>query len=106
MANIEHKLSDIRSDWARRGYTFEYWIDPPGQVWRDFEHEVEELVVLVEGEIEIEFAGKRVRPPVGAEILIPARTRHTVTNSGDTPNRWCFGYLLNKTSSNSGEQHG
>ncbi|MGZ5093442.1 MAG: cupin domain-containing protein [Burkholderiales bacterium] len=93
MTNIEHKLRDIKSDWARRGYSFEYWIDPPGQVWRDFEHDVEELVVLVEGELEIEFDGRRVRPDVGNEVIIPARTRHTVTNSGDAPNRWCFGYL-------------
>jgi cupin 2 domain-containing protein len=92
MANIEYKLPDIKSDWAHRGYSFEYWIDPPGQVWRDFEHEVEELVMLVEGELEIEFGGKCVRPHVGDEVVIPARTRHTVTNSGDAPNRWCFGY--------------
>jgi cupin 2 domain-containing protein len=92
MANIEHKLPDIQSDWARRGYSFEYWIDPPGQVWRDFEHDVEELVVLVEGELEIEFGGRHVRPHLGDEVIIPARTRHTVTNTGDAPNRWCFGY--------------
>ena len=92
MANIEHKLPEIRADWARRGYTFEYWIDPPGQIWRDFEHEVAELVMLVEGQIEIEFSGKSVRPGVGDEVLIPAHTRHTVTNIDNAPNRWCFGY--------------
>lgn len=92
MASIEHKLPDIRSEWARRGYSFEYWIDPPGQVWRDFEHGVEEVVMLVEGEIEIEFGGRRVRPQVGDEVLIPACTRHTVANTGNAPNRWWFGY--------------
>jgi len=92
VTNIEHKLSDIRADWARRGYTFEYWIDPPGQIWRNFEHEAAELVMLVEGEIEIEFGGNSVRPRVGDEVLIPARTRHTVANTGNAPNRWCFGY--------------
>jgi mannose-6-phosphate isomerase-like protein (cupin superfamily) len=92
--NIEHKLAEIRSDWARRGYSFECWIDPPGQVWRDFEHDVEEIVALIEGEIEIEFAGKQVHPAVGDEVLIPPRIRHTVTNSGNVPNRWCFGYRI------------
>jgi mannose-6-phosphate isomerase-like protein (cupin superfamily) len=92
MANIEDKLPDIRANWARRGYTFEYWIDPPGQIWRDFEHGVAELVMLVEGEIEIEFGGNSVRPDIGDEVLIPARTRHTVANTGNGPNRWCFGY--------------
>lgn len=92
MANLEHKLPAIKADWACRGYSFEYWIDPPGQTWRNFVHEVDELVMLIEGEIELDLNGSCVRPPVGKEILIPARTRHTVTNVGSTPNRWCFGY--------------
>jgi mannose-6-phosphate isomerase-like protein (cupin superfamily) len=91
-ANLEHKLPEIRADWAKRGYSFEYWIDPPGQVWPDFVHDVDELVVLIEGEIELDVDGRRVRPGVGDEVLIPAHTRHTVTNVGDMPNRWCFGY--------------
>lgn len=91
--NIEHKLPQIRADWARRGYSFEYWIDPPGQVWRDFVHDVDEVVMLVEGEIELEFGGRCMRPGVGEEVLIPAGTRHTVSNIGETSNRWAFGYL-------------
>ena len=90
--NIEHKLRDIRADWARRGFGFEYWIDPPGQVWRDFVHDVDKLVVLVEGEIEVDIDGRRVRPQVGEEVLIPAGARHTVTNLGDGSSRWAFGY--------------
>ncbi len=90
--NIEHRLADVRADWARRGYGFEYWIDPPGQTWRDFVHEVDEVVMLVEGAIELEFGGRTIRPAVGEEVLIPARARHTVRNIGETSNRWCFGY--------------
>ena len=63
MANIEHKLPDVKADWARRGYSFEYWIDPPGQTWRNFVHEVDELVMLIEGEIELDLNGSCVRPP-------------------------------------------
>lgn len=90
--NIEHKLREIRAGWARRGFSFEYWIDPPGQVWRDFVHDVDELVVLVEGEIEIDIGGRCVRPSVGEEVLIPARAKHTVSNVGNGSNRWAFGY--------------
>jgi len=90
--NIEHKLRDIKADWARRGFSFEYWIDPVGQTWRDFVHAVDEVVILVEGEIEVEFEGTALRPEVGEEVLIPANARHTVRNPGSTPNRWCFGY--------------
>jgi len=92
MSNIEDKLPEIRSQWTQRGYSFEYWIDPPGQVWRDFRHDVDELVTLIEGEIEIELEGRRLRPRVGDEVTIPAGARHTVINTGDTPNRWCVGY--------------
>jgi mannose-6-phosphate isomerase-like protein (cupin superfamily) len=92
--NIEHKLLELKMAWTKRGYSFEYWIDPPGQVWSDFVHDVDELLVLVEGEIEIEFAGNRVRPNVGDEVLIPARTAHTVKNTGESANRWCFGYQI------------
>ena len=36
--------------------------------------------------------GRTVRPAVGDEVLIPAGARHTVSNTGNTSNRWCFGY--------------
>lgn len=90
--NIEHRLADIRADWNRRGFSFEYWIDPPGQIWRDFVHDVDELVILIEGRIELEIGGRSVSPEVGEEVLIPARTLHTVRNPGEASNRWCFGY--------------
>jgi mannose-6-phosphate isomerase-like protein (cupin superfamily) len=93
-AGIEEKLPRIKAAWAKRGFSFESWTDPPGQVWRDFMHEVDELVMLIEGEIEVELAGVAVRPQPGEEVLIPARTRHTVTNIGDVPSRWCFGYRV------------
>jgi mannose-6-phosphate isomerase-like protein (cupin superfamily) len=94
VADLEHKLPAIRGAWKSRGFSFESWTDPPGRVWRDFVHEVEELVMLIEGEIEIELAGVAVRPQLGEEVLIPAHTRHTVTNIGEVPNRWCFGYRV------------
>ena len=93
-AGIDEKVPRIKVAWAQRGFSFEHWNDPPGRVWRDFVHEVDELVMLIEGEIEIELAGITVRPQLGEEVLIPAHTRHTVTNVGEVPNRWCFGYRV------------
>ena len=52
----------IRKDWDSRGYSFGVFKDPPGQVWADFVHRTNELVVLVEGEIEIEIEGKSQQP--------------------------------------------
>ena len=85
-------IAQLRADWAARGYSCEYWIDPPGQVWADFVHDADELVMLVEGEIELAFDGRTLRPGVGEEVLIPAGSRHTVRNTGAVSNRWCFGY--------------
>ena len=44
----------LKDDWKQRGYSFGVFRDPPGQVWADFVHKTDELVVLAEGEIEIE----------------------------------------------------
>ena len=55
----------IKKDWNLRGYSFKIFKDPPGQVWADFVHKTDELVVLAEGEIEIEIEGKSQQLPIG-----------------------------------------
>ena len=82
----------IKKDWNSRGYSFGIFKDPPGQVWVDFVHKTDELVVLVEGQIEIEIEGKSQQPPIGKEVFIPAKTKHTVRNVGKTINAWYYGY--------------
>lgn len=82
----------VKEDWAARGFSCGLWIDPPGQVWADFVHDTDELVMLVEGEQEFEMNGEKHRPKVGQELLIPARTRHTARNVGKTTSRWLYGY--------------
>lgn len=82
----------IARDWHARGFSCDTWTDPPGQVWADFVHATDELVMLIEGEIELRFAGQRLRPAVGEQVLIPAGEPHTVTNVGASRNRWLYGY--------------
>ncbi|HEY7493580.1 MAG TPA: cupin domain-containing protein [Candidatus Tectomicrobia bacterium] len=82
----------VKHAWAERGYDFTLWTDPPGQIWADFVHDVDELVLLLAGNLELSFLGQTVRPQVGEEVFIPAGVRHTVRNIGTTPNRWCYGY--------------
>ncbi len=55
----------IARDWRARGFGCDLWTDPPGQVRR---------------------------PAIGEEVLIPARTPHTVINVGTGRNRWLYGY--------------
>ena len=80
----------IKKDWNLRGYSFGIFKDPPGQVWADFVHKKDEIVVLAEGEIEIEW--KSQQPPIRKGIFIPAKAKYTVRNVGKTINTWYFGY--------------
>ena len=73
----------IRKNWESRGYSFGVFKDPPGQVWADFVHRTDELVVLSEGEIEIKIEGKSEQPPINKEVFIPANATHTVRNVGN-----------------------
>ncbi len=82
----------VARGWRERGFSCGLWVDPPGQVWEDYVHPVDELVVLVEGEVEFEVEGRVHRPRVGEELRIPARTRHTVRNVGRGESRWLYGY--------------
>jgi quercetin dioxygenase-like cupin family protein len=82
----------IKKDWNSRGYSFGIFKDPPGQVWPDFFHKTDELVVLAEGKIEIEIEGQSQQPPIGMEVFIPAKAMHTVRNVGKTNNIWYYGY--------------
>ena len=82
----------IKQDWNSRGYSFGVFRDPPGQVWADFVHQTDELVVLAEGEIEVEIEGKAERPKIGEEVFIPANAVHTVRNVGQKNNVWFHGH--------------
>ncbi len=63
-------------------------------MWEDYVHETDELLMLIEGEIEVSFLGQRLRLSIGQEVLIPARARHTVVNVGAVTNRWYYGYKV------------
>ena len=84
----------VKLDWNLRGYSYRVFRDPPGQVWADFVHKTDELVVLAEGEIEVEIEGKAQRPQLGEEVFIPANAVHTVRNVGLTNNVWYYGYRI------------
>ncbi len=82
----------VAARWRERGFSCGLWVDPPGQIWADYVHDVDELVMVVEGEVEFEIAGKRHHPEPGEELLIPARVTHTVRNLGRGESCWLYGY--------------
>jgi len=85
-------IEKVGSDWLARGFSCQSWTDSPGQVWADFVHDVDEVVMTIEGEVEFEFGGQVIRPQPGEELMIPAGARHTVRNIGNSTSRWMFGY--------------
>lgn len=84
--------ASIAASWRARGFGCDLWIDAPGQCWENFVHDVDELVVVLEGEMEFELAGKVQRPAIGEELWIPAGTVHSARNVGCTTARWLYGY--------------
>jgi mannose-6-phosphate isomerase-like protein (cupin superfamily) len=58
----------------------------------NFTHPVDELVMVVEGKLEVEMQGRIFYPEVGEEIIIPAKVNHTVRNIGGTTSKWLCGY--------------
>ncbi|MEE9162672.1 MAG: cupin domain-containing protein, partial [Candidatus Neomarinimicrobiota bacterium] len=75
-----------------RGFSCSLWVDPPGQRWEDFTHSADELFMVLDGDIELELAGRVLRPLVGEEILIPSGANHSVRNLGGAASRWLYGY--------------
>ena len=86
------RLDQVPDDWRARGFSCDIWTDPPGQVWADFVHAVDELVMPVEGEVQLEMQGRTLRPAIGDEVFIPAGVAHTVRNPGRSRSRWYYGY--------------
>ncbi|MEW5790714.1 MAG: cupin domain-containing protein [Pseudomonadota bacterium] len=92
-------MEAIQQDWARRGFSCGLWIDPPGQIWRDYTHTADELLMVMEGALALEIDGRTLRSRLGEEVFIPARevfiparVRHTVRNVGGGTALWLYGY--------------
>lgn len=85
-------IQKVETEWKSRGFHGGVWIDPPGQVWEDYVHDVDELVMLVEGDVEVELLGSTHRLRPGEELFIPAHTAHTVRNVGSGRSRWLYAY--------------
>ena len=82
----------VERRWRDLGFSCGLWLDSPGQVWAGYVHEVDEIVMVVDGDVEFEVEGIVHRPAPGDELVIPARARHTVRNLGGRESRWLYGY--------------
>lgn len=82
----------VARDWIERGYSCEAFVDPPGQEWRNFVHDTNELVTVVDGALEVEMMGAQLALEPGDELFIPRGVSHTVRNIHPGATRWLYGY--------------
>lgn len=84
--------SAISKDWHGRGFSCDSWVDPPNQKWEGYVHDVDELIYMVQGQMELEVSGKKKILNPGDEAFIPAHAVHSVRNIGGTETHWLYGY--------------
>lgn len=82
----------VAKDWRERGYSCALFVDPPGQEWRDFVHNSNELVTVMEGRLEMIISDGSAIMEEGDEVLIPRGAGHSVINIHGGVSRWLFGY--------------
>lgn len=85
-------IDALERSFAERGYSFGIFVDAPGQEWLGFVHDVDEIVVPLEGVVTITVAGKVHRAEIGEEVFIPADSVHDVVTASDSGSRWAYGY--------------
>ena len=84
--------AEIEKKWTRKGFSCGLWTDPPGKRWAEETHDVDQILMLDAGEIEIRIPGRVIKPAVGEEVILPAGTPHAVSNPGKASNHWYYGY--------------
>ena len=85
-------LDSLRRDFSTRGYSFDIFVDPPGQQWLGFRHQVDEIVVPLQGQVTLTVDGVQHSPALGEEVFIPAHALHDVVTSPAAGSRWAYGY--------------
>ena len=87
---VDH--GEVARDWQERGFGCDPFEDPPGREWRDYVHDTNELVTVVEGELTVSMHGSHYVIAPGDELFIPKHTTHSVRNTSERETRWLYGY--------------
>ncbi len=82
----------VASDWRDRGYSCGLFVDPPGQEWNNFVHDVNELVIVAEGKLEMSVGDASFVVEEGDEVFIPKGANHSLKNIHPGTSRWLYGY--------------
>lgn len=54
MVRAQVDLEAVARTWRERGFSCGLWVDRPGQVWADYVHDVDELVMVIKDDVEFE----------------------------------------------------
>ena len=65
---------------------------PADRRWEDSVHNTDEVVMVVDGDVELEIGGQVYHPKPGEELFIPSGVVHSVRNIVRTTGRWLYGY--------------
>lgn len=82
----------VASDWQQRGFSCGTFEDPPGRAWRNFTHDSNELITVVEGRLQLTLEGTDMVLEPGDEAFIPRNCLHSVVNIAPTRTVWLYGY--------------
>lgn len=84
----------VAAAWRERGYTTEIMADPPGRAWNDVVHDHDEILLVLEGELELRVGDTLRRVPPGVEVMVPGGQVHSVRVAGARGARWLYGYAV------------
>jgi len=82
----------VEQDWNNRGYSCDWFVDPPGREWNNFVHGCNELITVVEGKLEMAIKDEKFIVQPGDEVFIPEGALHSVKNIHRDTTRWLYGY--------------
>ncbi len=84
---------EFESNWAKRGFSFGVGSIKLNEGVNNAVHDdKDELVVMVNGRLEFTIGNKIFFPEKNTEILIPAKSRHSIKNIGTEESVIYYGY--------------
>jgi len=82
----------VEKDWDARGFSCDLWVNPPDGVWKDYVHDTDELIMVLEGKLEVVLPEETIQLAVGEECLVPQGVLHTVRSKGGEATKWLYGF--------------
>jgi mannose-6-phosphate isomerase-like protein (cupin superfamily) len=78
----------IEKDLKAWGYRVELWVDKPGTHYKDYIHDVDEIVWVLRGEARVEVGAESVTLTDGDRVFVPKKTRHSLEVLGSQTLYW------------------